>query len=120
MYDAPMDLRRLRYFVVATEELNFTRAAERLRIAQPPLSGHIKQLENEFGFLLFDRRGRGVRLTDTGNVLLEQARRIFIQLEQTVRMVARVGSGKVEPIPKSRRADSNCRHALITSELFHR
>jgi len=95
MYDAPMDLRRLRYFVVAAEELNFSRAAERLRIAQPPLSTQIKQLENELGVLLFDRTGRGVRLTDPGHVLLEEARRIFIQLEQTARIVERVGSGKV-------------------------
>ncbi len=95
MYDAPMDLRRLRYFVVAAEELNFSRAAERLRIAQPPLSAQIKQLENGLGVLLFDRTGRGVRLTDAGYVLLEEARRIFIQLEQTARMVERVGSGKV-------------------------
>ena len=102
-----MDLRRLRYFVVAAEELNFTSAAERLRIAQPPLSAQIKQLENEFGVLLLDRRGRGVRLTDAGNVLLEEALRIFIQLEQTVRIVERVGSGKAESIPKSRETDSN-------------
>jgi DNA-binding transcriptional LysR family regulator len=95
MYDVPMDLRRLRYFVVAAEELNFSRAAERLRIAQPPLSSQIKQLENELGVLLFDRTGRGVRLTDPGHVLLEEARRIFIQLEQTARIVERVGSGKV-------------------------
>jgi DNA-binding transcriptional LysR family regulator len=95
MYDVPMDLRRLRYFVVAAEELNFSRAAERLRIAQPPLSSQIKQLENELGVLLFDRTGRGVRLTDSGHVLLEEARRIFIQLEQTARIVERVGSGKV-------------------------
>ena len=95
MYDAPMDLRRLRYFVVAAEELNFSRAAGRLRIAQPPLSAQIKQLENELGALLFDRTGRGVRLTDAGYVLLEEARRIFIQLEQTARMVERVGSGQV-------------------------
>jgi DNA-binding transcriptional LysR family regulator len=95
MYNAPMDLRRLRYFVVAAEELNFSRAAERLRIAQPPLSSQIKRLENELGVLLFDRTGRGVRLTDAGYVLLEEARRIFIQLEQTARIVERVGSGKV-------------------------
>jgi DNA-binding transcriptional LysR family regulator len=95
MYDAPMDLRRLRYFVVAAEELNFSRAAERLRIAQPPLSAQIKRLENGLGVLLFDRTGRAVRLTDAGYVLLEEARRIFIQLEQTARMVERVGSGKV-------------------------
>ena len=95
MHDPPMDLRRLRYFVAAAEELNFSRAAERLRIAQPPLSSQIKQLENELGVLLFDRTGRGVRLTDAGYVLLEEGRRIFIQLEQTARMVERVGSGKV-------------------------
>jgi DNA-binding transcriptional LysR family regulator len=58
-------------------------------------SSQIKQLENELGVLLFDRRGRSVRLTDAGYVLLEEARRIFIQLEQTARIVERVGSGKV-------------------------
>src|SRR5215207_1576544 len=95
MYSTPMDLRRLRYFVVVAEELNFSRAAERLHMAQPPLSSQIKRLENELGVLLFDRTGRGVRLTDAGHVLLEEARRIFIQLEQTARIVERVGSGQV-------------------------
>lgn len=94
-YESPLDLRRLRYFVVAAEELNFSRAAERMHIAQPPLSAQIKQLESHLGVLLFDRTGRGVRLTDAGQVLLEEARRIFIQLEQTTRMIERVGSGAV-------------------------
>jgi len=95
MYDTPMDLRRLRYFVVVAEELNFSRAAERLHMAQPPLSSQIKQLENELGVRLFDRTGRGVLLTDAGRVLLEEARRVFMRLEQTTLMVKRVGSGEV-------------------------
>ena len=95
MYSAPMDLRRLRYFVVVAEELNFSRAAERLHMAQPPLSSQIKHLENDLGVLLFDRTGRGVRLTEAGKVLLEEARRVLAQLEQTARMIERVGSGQV-------------------------
>ena len=95
MYDTPMDLRRLRYFVVVAEELNFSRAAERLHMAQPSLSSQIKQLENGLGVRLFDRTGRGVLLTDAGRVLLEEARRVFMRLEQTARMVKRVGTGEV-------------------------
>jgi DNA-binding transcriptional LysR family regulator len=94
-YETPMDPRRLRYFVVAAEEQNFTRAAERLRIAQPPLSAQIKQLEGDLGVELFHRTGRGVRLTEAGRLLLEEARRIFAQLDQTVDFVRRVGEGRI-------------------------
>jgi DNA-binding transcriptional LysR family regulator len=90
-----MDLRRLRYFVAVAEELSFNRAAQRLRISQPPLSNQIKQLEEELGIQLFERSSRGVRMTEAGEALLDEARRIFVQLEQTTRVVQRVGHGEV-------------------------
>jgi DNA-binding transcriptional LysR family regulator len=90
-----LDFRRLYYFVVVAEELHFTRAAERLHIAQPPLSYQIQQLERELGVQLFERTRHHVQLTDAGQVLLEAARRIFGQVEQTVYAVRRVGQGEV-------------------------
>jgi DNA-binding transcriptional LysR family regulator len=90
-----MELRHLRYFVAVAEELSFNRAAQRLRISQPPLSNQIKQLEEELGVQLFERSSRGVRMTEAGEALLDEARRIFVQLEQTTRVVQRVGHGEV-------------------------
>lgn len=90
-----IDLRRLRYFVAVAEESSFNRAARRLHIAQPPLSTQIKQLEEELGVRLFERTNRGVRMTEAGELLLEEARRIFVQVDQTVRIVRRVGHGEV-------------------------
>lgn len=78
-----MELRHLRYFVAVAEELNFTRAAKRLRISQPPLSLQIWQLEKEMGTPLLRRQRRGVELTNVGKLLLEEARAILKQVDQT-------------------------------------
>jgi DNA-binding transcriptional LysR family regulator len=69
-----MELRHLRYFVAIAEEHSFTRAAERLWVAQPGLSTQIRRLEEELGIKLFERHTRGVDLTDAGELFLERAR----------------------------------------------
>ena len=85
----------MRCFVAVAEELNFSRAAERLHMAQPPLSYQIKRLEDELGAQLFHRTKRSVRLTDAGRFLLEEARGLLVHAEQTASIVHRVGQGEV-------------------------
>lgn len=89
-----MELRHLRYFLAVAEERNFTRAANKLRINQPPLSTQIHHLENELGTQLFLRLTRGVELTDAGKLLLEQARVILKQVEEAALGVRRRGRGE--------------------------
>lgn len=86
-----MELRHIRYFIVLAEELNFSRAAEKLHIAQPPLSRQIQELEEELGAQLFHRTRRQVELTNAGKVFLKKAYQILDEVEQA-RMSTRLSS----------------------------
>jgi DNA-binding transcriptional LysR family regulator len=94
-YAADMDeleVREIRYFVAVAEQRNFTRAAERLGIAQPPLSAAIAKLERKLGTRLLERTSRGVTLTPGGYLLLEHGRIAAEAVEAAVRRVRRAGT----------------------------
>ncbi|MEH2193920.1 MAG: LysR family transcriptional regulator [Nostoc sp.] len=90
-----MELRHLRYFVTLAEELHFGRAAERLHIAQPPLSQQIRQLERELGFELFHRTKRNVQLTEAGQVFLGEVQQIMKQLQQAIQVGQQTSRGEI-------------------------
>ncbi len=86
-----MEMRQLRYFVAVAEERNFTRAAERLFIAQPPLSRQIQQLEEDLGVQLFERGTRPLSLTDAGQFFYAHARDMLARAAEVKSMTQRVG-----------------------------
>jgi DNA-binding transcriptional LysR family regulator len=90
-----MELRHLRYFVAVAEELNFTRAAARLHIGQPPLSMQIRDLEGEIGVRLFERTQRRVALTPAGQCFLEHAYRILGGVGEAVADAQRAARGEL-------------------------
>ena len=103
-----MNLRSLRCFLAVAEELHFGRAAKRLNISQPPLSQHIKALEEELGAVLFNRTKRAVRITDAGSALLDEARRLVSQADGLRHIVQRADGG----------GSGYLRAGFITSSVF--
>ena len=89
-----MDLRHLRYFQAVAEELNFSRAARRLRIAQPALSRAVMELETELGAPVFERTKHYVRLTPAGEVLLHETGVLLERWEDSLRRVRRTAAGE--------------------------
>jgi len=90
-----MKFRHLEYFVAAAEELNFTHAADRLHVSQPPFSKQIHDLEGELMIELFERRRKGVALTPAGKSFLIDARRILEDCEASIMKAQRISRGEI-------------------------
>ena len=105
-----MELRQLAYFLAVAEERNFTRAAERIPIAQPAISQQIRRLESELGEPLFVRDRRGIRLTAAGQALLPHARAMVADAAHARQAVSALSGllagqlafGFVQPLPDRR------------------
>ncbi|UMZ35680.1 LysR family transcriptional regulator [Priestia megaterium] len=93
-----MELRQLQYFIAVAEELNFSRAAERVKITQPPLSLQIQNLEKELDIVLFYRNKRQVKLTDAGKLFYTEVCKIFNHLERAVEDAKRTQHGEIGAI----------------------
>ena len=89
-----MELRHLRYFQAVAEELSFSRAAKRLRVAQPALSRSVQQLEHSVGSKLLDRSRHFVRLTPAGSVLLQETAGLLQHIDESMRRVHRTSRGE--------------------------
>ena len=88
-----MDLRQMKYFLALAEELNFGRAAQRLHMAQPPLTRQIRGIEEELGTTLFLRTPKGVELTAAGQALLDEVPNILSLAERARERTLRAGQG---------------------------
>ena len=88
-----MELRHIRYFLAVSEELNFSKAAEKLNIAQPPLSRQIIELEEELGVKLFERNSHTVKLTEEGHTFHQYAVRVMELVNKSAEDVKEMKNG---------------------------
>ncbi|MGM9922769.1 MAG: LysR family transcriptional regulator [Bacillus sp. (in: firmicutes)] len=88
-----MDIRQLRYFIAIVEEGQITKAAQKLHMAQPPLSQQLKMMEEELGGKLFDRNGRNLALTESGKLLYKKGQELLARFEETLMEVKEVSEG---------------------------
>src|SRR5438552_233947 len=93
-----MELRHLRYFVAVAEAENVTRAALKLHVSQPALSRQIRDLEDELGFLLLQRDGKSVRLTEAGRAFLSEARAVLKRSEDAISAGRAIASGQQDEL----------------------
>ena len=89
-----MELRHLRYFIAVAEELSFTKAAAKLRLAQPSLTRQVRNLENEIGVCLFDRSSNRVALTEQGRMFLFDSQKVLALCAESVAAVQRLNHGE--------------------------
>lgn len=89
-----MELRHLRYFVAVAEESSFTKAAQKLRLAQPSLTRQVRNLEDEIGVRLLDRANNRVALTEEGRVFLSDSKRLLALCAESVANVQRMKRGE--------------------------
>src|SRR4051812_2593771 len=94
MMRSTMELRHLRYFIAVADVLNFTKAAARLRVAQPSLSRQIQSLEDEIGVDLLKRSPRGVILTAEGKLFLDEALLVIARIDESVIKVRALARGE--------------------------
>lgn len=88
-----LDMRQLKYFLTIAQEGQVTRAAKLLNMEQPPLSRQLKQMEEELGVKLFERNGKGLILTDSGELLKQKAESLLLQFDESLREVKGMEEG---------------------------
>jgi LysR family transcriptional regulator, benzoate and cis,cis-muconate-responsive activator of ben and cat genes len=89
-----VEIRHLRYFIAVAQEANFSRAAEKLHISQPPLSQQIQKLEEDLGVVLIERGTRPVRLTEAGKFFYQQAQGLVDQFDQFLDKTQKMAQGE--------------------------
>jgi DNA-binding transcriptional LysR family regulator len=116
---ASVELRLFRYVIAVAEELHFSRAALRERIAQPSLSKQIQDLEERLGVRLFTRKHRQVTITDAGNAFVEEARRSLAHAERAVRAVTLFKPSTANKLTIGYSPRINLRLLSIIRKLIH-